>query len=86
MEWLTNLFKVITSVVVYLQQLSNPENRRLRTIEELSAELDKLRVRRDQLLAMEVKTDEAKESIAVELGIVVQRIIFLRTKRDSLKR
>lgn len=89
MDWLNSSALKVAGLVVlggilaYLRW-SSPEKtkeRRFKQIEKLEAELEKLRRRRNAILAQ-----KRTEALARDLVVVVRAIAKLREKLDSLKR
>ena len=82
----TAIVGFLTKAVEGFNQWTNPENKRLRTVADYQKELIKARSERDRIIAKRPKDEDDKEKIAVELGIITNRIIWLRNKRDNLAR
>lgn len=76
---------LLGQILTFVVNWSNPENRRLRTINDVDQELEKLRRQRDNVLARK-DWDKNEEKNSIDLGTITNRIIFLRKKRESLKR
>lgn len=76
---------LLGQILAFVVNWSNPENRRLRTINDVDQELEKLRRQRDNVLARK-DWDKNEEKNSIDLGTITNRIIFLRKKRESLKR
>lgn len=87
MKWIDGLFSSISEFFKWKTQREDPEVIRLKKIEEIDAQLQKLVSKRNllmtQFLGKKIK-DEDKYSI--ELGAIVHRIVQLRRERRSLSR
>ena len=86
MVWLSGALGAAKEFFALLRQHNDPDNKRLRTIAQVDKELKKIRKKRDALLIKEAKDENEKESLAIDLGVITDRIIFLRRKRSSLER
>lgn len=80
------IFGFLEQAVGWGREWTNPENKRLRTAGDYQKELINVRKKRDDLLAKRPKNEKQKEEIAIELGLVAKRIVWLRAQRDRLAR
>lgn len=89
MGWSEKLFGAVEQAFGFFKQEYNPENRRLKKIENIESNLIKKRKLRDSLTAKQLgeeDDEEKKNTYAIELYNVTLDIIKLRSELEKLKR
>ena len=84
MSWFSALMGVLSGVLSFLRLRLDPDNIRLRKIEDIDKEHERLKVKRDEILARIKETNT--EDDGHMLGIVTERILYLRRKKSNLSR
>lgn len=82
MNWFSALMGVVSGVLSFIRLRLDPDNIRLSKREDYDNQLDKLREKRDEILSR-IKQNPTEDD-AHMLGIVTERIVYLRRKKSTL--
>jgi len=80
------IIRLVTQGLKSFSQQTDPETKRLKSIADVDYELAKLQRKRDNLLKEIPEDEEKKTEAAIELGVIAERIVWLRNKRNTIKR
>lgn len=80
-----DFWQLLKAIFGFAGEWFHPDNKDLRTVQDIDAELEKLQKKMDAIIDRNIETKDDEQKQMDDLGPVIDRIVWLRRKRRVIE-